>query len=40
MKNIEYLKNQLEVCKQMAKESNIEIGKIYDIKINTRAKKR
>lgn len=40
MKNIEYLKNQLEVCKQMAKESNIEIGKIYEIKINTRAKKR
>ena len=40
MKNIEYLKQELEVCKQMAKESNIKIGKIYDIKINSRAKKR
>lgn len=40
MKNIEYLKKELEVCKQMAAESNIKIGKICDIKINTRAKKR
>lgn len=40
MKNIEYLKKELEVCKQMAAESNIKIGKIIDIKINTRAKKR
>lgn len=40
MKNIEYLKKELEVCKQMAAESNIKIGKIADIKINTRAKKR
>lgn len=40
MKNIEYLKKELEVCKQMAAESNIKIGKIRDIKINTRAKKR
>ena len=40
MKNIEYLKKELETCKQMAEESNIQIGKIYDIKINTRAKKR
>ena len=40
MKNIEYLKKELEVCKQMAVESNIKIGKIADIKINTRAKKR
>lgn len=40
MKNIEYLKKELETCKQMAAESNIQIGKIYDIKINTRAKKR
>ena len=40
MKNIEYLKKELEVCKQMAEESNIKIGKIIDIKINTRAKKR
>lgn len=40
MKNIEYLKKELEVCKQMAAESNIKIGKIKDIKINTRAKKR
>ena len=40
MKNIEYLLKELEVCKQMAAESNIKIGKIRDIKINTRAKKR